>query len=301
MNISVVKYQFPIFKFDQHGKWLYNPVLKKRFKNRPEERVRLQWVEFLLNQTEKKSSRIGFETPVKLRQEEHAVRADLILYNSKLEPEVLIECKAEQVSLMSGSAEQAARYNSEVGAEYIILSNGVKDLYYSKKGEMLGLDELPIVVHKNFDGEMERSGQYWADRGFCGPEPVHVELLNRFWTRHEESEIRYLNFKESVLPIPMEHYYRLYRIEDSGKLAVGFLGGIGRESYMVAVLNERGVNEAVAVLELNQFQEQKKGSVTIYKKEGVTRGDGTNGIRDLLDNFLQTNHQELTVEIMKFF
>lgn len=261
----------------------------------------MQWVEFLLNQTDKKSSRIGFETPVKLKQEENAVRADLILYNSRLEPEVLIECKAEQVSLGSGSAEQAARYNSEVGAKYIILSNGVKDLYYSNEGEQLGLNELPIVVHKNIDSEMKRTGRYWFDRGFCGPEPIHVELLNRFWTRHEESEIRYLNFKDTVLPIPMEHYYRIYKFEDSGKLAVGFLGGIGSESYLIAVLNVRGVNEAVAVLALNQFQEKKKGCVTIYKKEGAAHKDGTNELRDLLENFRQTDHQELTVEIMKFF
>jgi hypothetical protein len=83
---SIAIHHFPLIIPQPGEKYLYNPVLKKRFKNRPEERVRLRWVEYLLHQTEWPKSRIGFEAPVSLPQEENTLRADLVLYNRDFSP-----------------------------------------------------------------------------------------------------------------------------------------------------------------------------------------------------------------------
>ncbi|HMB41744.1 MAG TPA: type I restriction enzyme HsdR N-terminal domain-containing protein, partial [Balneolaceae bacterium] len=127
---SASLYHFPQVIIEDGQKWLFNPVLKKRFKNRPEERVRLQWVDFLLNQTDWNKNRIGFETPVQLRREDRALRADLLLYSDDVAPYALIECKSDQIKLSDSTAVQAARYNSLLHAPYIILTNGREDLVY---------------------------------------------------------------------------------------------------------------------------------------------------------------------------
>ncbi len=301
MNISVAKYHFPVFKVQQPEKWLYNPVLKKRFKNRPEERVRLQWVEFLVNQTNWKSSRIGFEAPVKLRQEENAVRADLVLYDSKLKPQILIECKADHVSLGKGSAQQASRYNSEIGAEYIVLSNGVSDYIYHQNGDKLNFENLPIELNLSEQTGSERNAEYWSERGFCDLYSVQAEVLNNFYAHHNGSEIRYLNFKDSILTIPMDHYYRIYRTGESEKLAVGFLGYREKGSYLVVVLNQKGVNEALALLNLDQLLNQNRNEVTVYRKNNVVQYDVKKHLREILKKFRMTDHSDFTQELLKFF
>ena len=301
MSLSIVRNHFHIFKFDGRVKWLYNPVLKKRFKNRPEERVRLQWVEFLLNQTNWKGSRIGFETAVNLRQEEHALRADLILYDSKLKPLILIECKADQISLGSGSAEQAAKYNSEVGAKFVILSNGVSDLFFHKDGKKMHLNELPIQILKRSEFESSRKARYWSDRGFCGSEKFSTDLLHNFWADHEGSKIRYLNFRDSLLPLPMDHYYRINTIGESEKLAVGFIGFEGIGSFLIVVFNQKGINEALFTMNLDQLFLEKKKAGKVYKKGHIEECEITEKLCDLLKQFRPDYHQKLTDEIMKFF
>lgn len=301
MSISIVQNHFPLFKFDGRDKWLYNPVLKKRFKNRPEERVRLQWVEFLLNKTNWKSSRIGFETPVNLRQKDYALRADLVLYDSDLKPLILIECKADQVSLKSGSAEQAARYNSEVGAQYLILSNGVTDLFYHKKGEMLQLNELPFLLRSHSDVESSREALYWANRGFCDRDGSLNHLLNSFWAEHEGSKIRYLNFRDSVLPLPMDHYYRIYTTGDSEKLAVGFLGFEGYGSFLIAILNQKEINEALLIVNMDDLLKGQKNAGKVYRHGKVEEHTIREKFSELLKHSHPWNHETLKDEIMKFF
>lgn len=301
MNISVAKYHFPVFKINQLDKWLYNPVLKKRYRNRPEERVRLQWVEFLINQTSWKSSRIGFEASVKLRQEENALRADLILYDSKLKARILIECKADNVSLGKGSAQQASRYNSDIGAEFIVLSNGVTDYFYHQNGERLNFEQLPIELNMNKHSGSERTIEYWSDRGFCNLNAVQGEVLNYFYSHHEDSEIRYLNFKDSILSIPMDHYYRIYKTGETEKLAVGFLGFKEAGSYLVVILNKKGVNEALAVLNLEHVLNQNRSDVAVYRKNEIDHVTVNEKIRELLRKFRPTDHQELIQELLKIF
>jgi hypothetical protein len=44
-------------------------------------------------------------------------------------PKILIECKAPGVKLTEKTFEQIARYNSVIGAQEIILSNGLQHIF----------------------------------------------------------------------------------------------------------------------------------------------------------------------------
>src|SRR6056297_3733025 len=126
---------FPQMRFSDGQKWLFNPILRKRFANRPEERVRLQYVEFLLRETAVTKNRIGFEALVKAYARDNSLRADLVIYDQQIAPMALIECKSGQIKLNEKTSEQAARYNLTLQANFMMITNGHSDFWYKKEGK----------------------------------------------------------------------------------------------------------------------------------------------------------------------
>jgi hypothetical protein len=297
---STVRHHFPRFILEQDKKWLFNPILRRRYKNLPEERVRLKWIEYLLNEAGWKKSRIAFELPVSIKRESVQGRADLLLYDENMEPQILIECKAETVPLNIAAAEQAARYNSIIDAPLIILTNGVDDYFFQIR------NGKPVSIKNPLGKKADiqpRNLAYWADRGFCSKKnhPVLSDwlpnVLNEFWDDTGENDVRYLAFMESVLPFPMEHYYRLFATGEGKKLAVAFLGKENAGSYIAAVLNSSGNNTGLLIINLNKLAESDSESVTVISGGQTKRinpgshfgmhlfDDGGNLIKNL-DNLL---------------
>src|SRR5699024_8192305 len=105
---SIARNQFPIIRWKDGEKCLWNPIHRKVLKNRPEERVRLRVIEFLL---EAGWSRYRITTEEALKGDAKGeMRTDVICYNQEFEPKILIECKAESISISKEAAEQIARY-----------------------------------------------------------------------------------------------------------------------------------------------------------------------------------------------
>lgn len=267
---SIARQHFPVIVRHYDQVRLFNPVLKKQFANRPEERVRLQWVEYLLHQTEWKKSRIGFEAPVKLHRDERALRADLILYQQNMKPYALIECKSESESLNSAVAEQAARYNSRIKAPYLALTNGIHDFWFKKDGNGLISCESPIKKTDSL-GQIHTQPKYWEERGFLSSTSAK-EVKN--WIKMSLSifysgkiSSRFLDFKESFLPFMMSQYYRVELLDENDQMAIGFLGEKNFNSYLVAVLNQKGVNRGVMTVNLDNLMAGKKDAAALYSKK----------------------------------
>jgi len=267
---SIAINHFPRIVYDGKEKLLFNPVLRKRFKNRPEERVRLKWVEYLLHQTGVKKSRIGFETPIQLRQEKNTVRADLILYDKAMKPEILVECKASSITLNASAAEQAARYNSTIGARYICLTNGINDFWFEQQAGKIDATASPIVETTPLN-PIEYSPSWWIERGFCSS-GSSSELLDRlnpicshFWSNAMEWPSRYLDFASTFLPINLNHYYRVPELSQDMKLAITFMGSPDTGSYLVAILNRSGQNSGFLAINLDDLFKLKPRSAVLFK------------------------------------
>lgn len=266
---STVYHHFPRFIVESEQKWLFNPILKKRYKNLPEERVRLRWAEYLLSEAGWKKTRIAFESPVTLSTQSRRGRTDLLLYSDAMKPQVLIECKAETISLNSSVAMQAARYNCRIGAPIIILTNGITDYFFElKKGS-------PISVKNPFKKTgtfFERDLTYWADRAFCSKESHRLVIdripgiLNTIYNHDACNDVRYLAFTESFLPFPTGHYYRIYPLSNGKKLAIAFLGQKKTGSYCVAILNKDGKNEGILIMHLDKFAAKESDSVILVQQ-----------------------------------
>lgn len=86
--------------------------------------------------------RIVQEWPVKLNGQ--AQRADVVAVDRQGAPLLLAECKAAAVKIDGRVLDQAVRYNSVVGARYLMLTNGlVHYLYRYAEGRYEPVRELP--------------------------------------------------------------------------------------------------------------------------------------------------------------
>ena len=269
---SIAQNQFPIIVWREGEKYLWNPIHRKPLKNRPEERVRLRIIESLIRGGWSKH-RITTEEAIKDYAESN-LRTDIICYNQAFEPQILAECKAENISLTAKTAEQIARYNQNVQAPFLLITNGSTDLWYRieiASGEVKSLETIPDLLKAP---EIESQNfEYWTQRGFTGSkaspglrkwlEPV----LNQF--RAEDSKsLKYLQFEKSPSDLNLSHYYQISSFEDQ-KIALSFLNTPYGGTRMIAILNKEGTNKAVAEVNLDLIFEGEKPDTTLYSAEGV--------------------------------
>ena len=99
----------------------------------PEERVRRHLIAYLVSACGAPARRIVQEYPVSLNGQPQ--RADVVVVDDAGCPLLLAECKAPEVELgqravVRRTVAQAVRYNSVLGARYVIVTNGLRHLCY---------------------------------------------------------------------------------------------------------------------------------------------------------------------------
>lgn len=250
MNFSAVNY-YPQVRFKNGEKLLYNPVLKKTFVSLPEERVRLQYLDFLLHGGVWSKNRVGFEIPVQFQPGETKLRADLILYDDDMNPFALGECKAPGIKLDERTAVQAARYNKEVDAPWLFVVNGKSEFWFSNSGRIVKPGESPILLTSPVTNNA-RETEYWEERGFLSPEtsrPVKermLALLNFYWVGN--NSINYLKMNPSFLPFNAEHFFNFHPIDEKTTLAFTLLDDGAGSTKILFTANRGRNNTGIAVV-----------------------------------------------------
>ncbi len=145
---------------------LWNPLKHQALQFRPEERIRLQVLEFLMLQSGIPSSRIAVESPVPSRFSRG--RTDILCYDRQFQPLLLIECKAENVRLGPRAATQSAVYNRFVKAPFLMLTNGLEDALFHVAGkpEAVGPSDFPSGLVAQEPDWYSDEPEYWSERGF---------------------------------------------------------------------------------------------------------------------------------------
>ncbi len=108
----------------------------------PEEWVRLHVVQFLVNERGVPPGLLAVESA--LRYEGLLRRADIVVFDRTGQPVLVVECKAPTVSLDQSVLDQVARYNYELGARHVLVTNGRDHFVIRYDGESHRfLDDLP--------------------------------------------------------------------------------------------------------------------------------------------------------------
>jgi hypothetical protein len=136
------------FKIKQdHGKHLiFDEVRKKWITLTPEEWVRQNFIQYLVQVKNYPSSIIAVEKEIQLG--ELRKRCDIVVYKSH-EPWMIIECKEQTVSLSDSVIQQILRYNISLKVKILVVTNG-ESTYAAQldDGKIISLNELPLWNEK---------------------------------------------------------------------------------------------------------------------------------------------------------
>ena len=269
---SIARNHFPQYVFRNRAKLLWNPVLKKAFIDRPEERVRLQIVEYLIKEADFSTSRISFESPVNLPRDKSASRTDLICFGKDFQPMLLIECKAPEIKLDEKASIQIARYNQKIGAPYLLISNGVEDFWFDSKNKTINLlTEIPQIFQAS--SSVKSNFEYWCKRGFSGNKS-HPDT--REWINHncqllfgdKTSPPNYFKFEGTPNELYMQNYYRIFEGDDSKNVAISFTATPFGSTKLSAVLNSKGKNKALLSCSLDLLASKDSKNTVIHNFSG---------------------------------
>ena len=113
-------------KRDKDKFFIYDLVRKSWLLLTPEEWVRQHWVHYFHWKKGRNLSSLILEKKLELNGT--TKRIDLLV-TEKTIPKILVECKAPHIKITEKTFEQIARYNSIIGAEEIIISNGLQHVF----------------------------------------------------------------------------------------------------------------------------------------------------------------------------
>ena len=138
--------EFPAYNFSirqQQGKeYIFDTIRKKWVRLTPEEWVRQNVIQYLLQVKQYPSSLLAIEKEIQLG--ELKKRCDIVVYKNA-EPWMIIECKEMNVPLSEAVFMQAIRYNLANCCTYIIISNGNSSKgWHLQNGSATEIDNLPL-------------------------------------------------------------------------------------------------------------------------------------------------------------
>ena len=110
---------------------IFDVIRKKWLVLTPEEWVRQNILLYLLIEKKFPSSLISVEKEIQLG--ELKKRYDIVVFDRKTLPWMIIECKEMNVSLSEKTMEQILRYHISIPADYLIITNGSHCFGFEKR------------------------------------------------------------------------------------------------------------------------------------------------------------------------
>jgi hypothetical protein len=137
--------QYPSYPFKikaLHGKdQIFDPCRKTWVLLTPEEWVRQNLLQYLVQNLHYPSSLIAVEKEIKLG--ELSKRFDIVVYKNEI-PWMIIECKEAKVRLNEKTMEQILQYQQVLTAQYLIISNGHETMGAKiESGKLQALQNFP--------------------------------------------------------------------------------------------------------------------------------------------------------------
>lgn len=146
--LNLPTYSFKIKCLDEKD-YIFDIIRRDYFLLTPEEWVRQNFIQYLIHEKNYPVSLIRVEMFFKVNR--LSKRGDIVLFDRKGEPLVLVECKSKKVNITQKTFDQIARYNIKFRVNYLIVTNGLKHYCckmdysnhsYSFMKEIPGYDEI---------------------------------------------------------------------------------------------------------------------------------------------------------------
>lgn len=120
---------------------IFDFIRKKWLVLTPEEWVRQHVLNYLVTEKKYSASSIAIEKELVLNDLKR--RYDIVVFSKDLKPYLIIECKAPYIELGQLVVDQALRYNLSIKADLLMITNGISDLVFNSKNELV---DLPVYL-----------------------------------------------------------------------------------------------------------------------------------------------------------
>ena len=143
IKIEYPSYQ-PKIKKETGKEFIFDEVRKRWVILTPEEWVRQNFLQYLIQVKKYPASLIAVEKEIKLGDLKK--RFDIVVYDTNSKPWMIIECKEMNVQLDTTVLDQVLRYNISLNAPFLVLTNGNYCLalaLHAKKQKMNLINSLP--------------------------------------------------------------------------------------------------------------------------------------------------------------
>lgn len=129
----------------EHGgrRQIYDELRRRYVALTPEEWVRQHFVHYLTGHLGYPLSLMGNEVRISVGAK--LLRADTMVYNRQLQPEVVVEYKAPAIALTRKVFDQVAAYNQQLRVRCMMLSNGVQHMCFLLDTDSMAYRQLKDI------------------------------------------------------------------------------------------------------------------------------------------------------------
>lgn len=140
----LINYPEPQFRLKKDGykEFIFDPLRKKWLLLTPEEWVRQNFIQYLIQVKKYPATLIALEKVISLG--ELKKRFDILVYDTDHKPWMMIECKSSSVELSEAVLHQLLRYHISIPTGFLIITNGDQTYGWEKIGnDLLLINDLP--------------------------------------------------------------------------------------------------------------------------------------------------------------
>ena len=136
-------------RYDDDSSGVYDVLRRKYVILTPEELVRQLFIQYLLIEKNISKKLIAIERQIIVFNNKH--RFDLLIFDNEANPLMIIECKSHNEKISQNVAIQISRYNIEIKAPYLCITNGITSLFYQidfSHDQIIQLQSFPDLLKK---------------------------------------------------------------------------------------------------------------------------------------------------------
>jgi hypothetical protein len=121
-QLNLPQYSFKI-SGKEGSEMILDPLRRKYVTLTPEEWVRQNFIQYLINEGKYPAGLLGVE--VMYRHNKLKRRVDILVHNRSGEPVMLVECKSPDIKIDEKVFDQIVCYNMKYKVPYIVVTNGI--------------------------------------------------------------------------------------------------------------------------------------------------------------------------------
>jgi hypothetical protein len=143
-QLNLPEYSFRI-RGEEGSERIFDPVRKKYVRLTPEEWVRQNFVQYLINEGKYPPGLIGIEVMSPFNNLKK--RVDVLVHNRAGRPVMIVECKAPEIEINDEVFDQLVCYNMGFRVPYLILTNGMVHyacIIYHDRNKYDFLEVIPL-------------------------------------------------------------------------------------------------------------------------------------------------------------